>query len=77
MWYQKSAGLNDLSSKDGSCVAALLGLRPRPYGASASAVQGTSALSCNSNYLRYMYLMEIIAWLLLLNTIMKRVILNI
>ena len=35
------------------CVAALLGLWPRPFGASASAVQGTSALSCNSNYLGY------------------------
>ena len=34
-------------------LAALLGLWPRPFGASASAVQGTSALSCNSNYLGY------------------------
>jgi hypothetical protein len=32
----------------------LPGLRPRPDGASASAVQDTSALSCNSNYLGYM-----------------------
>ena len=34
--------------------AALLGLRPRPFGASASAVQKRQAsLSCNSDYLGY------------------------
>ncbi|PDO74058.1 hypothetical protein B7L13_16595 [Klebsiella oxytoca] len=53
-WLRSFARITDLSQLIGTfSLAALLGLRSRPFGASASAVQSTSALSCNSNYFGY------------------------
>ena len=48
-WLRSFARITYLSKRIGTfSLAALLGLRPRPFGASANAV-----LSCNSNYFGY------------------------